>query len=126
MGVDVAMRGLFRSDRAGAGLVHVDPARKLPDPRRRHGGPAAACARRNIMRPGHVHVRIEAPGFRRLTTMLFLEGDPYLDADPVFGVKQSLVMPFVQKRPGSARPDGKAVPSPAWCVDYDFVLARAA
>ena len=75
------------------------------------------------MRPAHVHVRIEAPGYRRLTTMLFVDGDPYLDADPVFGVKQSLVVPF-EKKTDQRAPDGKRVPSPAWCVDYDFVLAR--
>jgi hydroxyquinol 1,2-dioxygenase len=46
------------------------------------------------MRPAHVHVLIEAPGFQRVTTMLFPSTDEYLDADPVFGVKQSLVAAF--------------------------------
>ncbi|MEM7271289.1 MAG: hydroxyquinol 1,2-dioxygenase, partial [Pseudomonadota bacterium] len=81
------------------------------------------AANRNIMRPAHVHVRVEAPGFRRLTSMLFLDGDEFLNSDPVFGVKRSLVMPFVEKT-GQRMPDGKPAPSPAYCVDYDFVLAR--
>jgi hypothetical protein len=38
-------------------------------------------------------------------------------------VKQSLVMPF-EKRDDARAPDGKAMPKGAWCVDYDFVLAR--
>ena len=35
---------------------------------------------------------ISAPGFRKLTTALFPEGDIYLASDPVFGVKKSLVV----------------------------------
>ena len=35
---------------------------------------------------------IEAPGFRKLTTALYPEGDAYLTSDPVFGVKKSLVV----------------------------------
>ena len=35
---------------------------------------------------------IEAPGFRKLTTALYPEGDPYLASDAVFGVKKSLVV----------------------------------
>jgi hypothetical protein len=35
---------------------------------------------------------IRAPGFRKLTTALYPEGDVYLASDPVFGVKKSLVV----------------------------------
>ena len=121
--VEVAMRGLFRSDAQGRVWFLSILPESYPIPDDGTVGQLLHTARRNIMRPAHVHVRIEAPGFRRLTTMLFLEGDPYLDADPVFGVKQSLVMPFVEKTDVRA-PDGKAMPSPCHCVDYDFVLAR--
>ena len=44
------------------------------------------------MRPSHLHMRINAPGFRKLTTALYPEGDIYLASDPVFGVKKSLVV----------------------------------
>ncbi len=121
--VEVAMRGLFRSDAQGRVWFQSILPESYPIPDDGTVGQLLHTARRNIMRPAHVHTRIEAQGFRRLTTMLFLEGDPYLDADPVFGVKQSLVMPFVQKTDARA-PDGKAMPSPCYCVDYDFVLAR--
>lgn len=123
-GVEVAMRGLFRSDAQGRIWFTSVLPESYPIPDDGTVGQLLHTARRNIMRPAHVHVRILAPGFRRLTTMLFLDGDPYLDADPVFGVKQSLVMPF-EKKTDVRAPDGKAVPSPAWCVDYDFVLAKA-
>lgn len=122
--VDVAMRGLFRSDARGRVWFLSILPESYPIPDDGTVGRILHTAGRNIMRPAHVHVRVEAPGFRRLTTMLFLEGDPYLDADPVFGVKQSLVMPFLQET-GARTPDGKTAPSPCWRVDYDFVLARA-
>ena len=35
---------------------------------------------------------ISAPGFRKLTTALYPEGDIYLASDPVFGVKKSLIV----------------------------------
>jgi hydroxyquinol 1,2-dioxygenase len=68
-------------------------------------------------------VRIEAPGFERLTTMLFVEGDPHLDSDPVFGVKSSLIVPFDAKN-GRRTPDGSRVEDGAKVVEHDFVLAK--
>ena len=44
------------------------------------------------MRPNHLHMMIEAPGFRKLVTSLYPEGDAYMESDPVFGVKRSLVV----------------------------------
>lgn len=44
------------------------------------------------MRPNHVHMVIEAPGFRKLTTAIYLEGDEYLLSDAVFGVKEPLIV----------------------------------
>ena len=117
------MRGLFRSDAQGRVWFTSILPTSYPIPSDGTVGGVLRAANRNIMRPGHVHVRIEAPGYRRLTTMLFLEGDDYLNSDPVFGVKRSLIMPFTEKT-GHRMPDGKAAPSPAFCVDYDFVLAR--
>jgi protocatechuate 3,4-dioxygenase beta subunit len=35
---------------------------------------------------------IDAPGFHRLTTALYFEGDPYVSSDVTFGVKKSLVV----------------------------------
>jgi hydroxyquinol 1,2-dioxygenase len=38
------------------------------------------------MRPARVHFMVEAAGFQNLVTHLFVEGDPVLDAEVVFGV----------------------------------------
>jgi Dioxygenase len=35
---------------------------------------------------------IHAPGFHKLVTALYPEGDPYLTSDAVFAVKKSLVV----------------------------------
>jgi protocatechuate 3,4-dioxygenase beta subunit len=37
---------------------------------------------------------VRAPGYKPLTTHIFVEGDPYLESDAVFGVKDSLVVNF--------------------------------
>ncbi|MGO8917887.1 MAG: hypothetical protein ACLQJR_18450 [Stellaceae bacterium] len=56
-----------------------------------------------------------APGYERVTTHLFVDGDPYLDSDVVFGVKNSLVVNFKPK-PGADTLEAK----------YDFGLKPAA
>jgi hydroxyquinol 1,2-dioxygenase len=47
---------------------------------------------RHAWRPAHFHFIVSAPGFRALTTELFFAGDPYLDSDAIFGVRESLVL----------------------------------
>ena len=52
------------------------------------------------MRPNHLHMIVEAPGYHQLITSLYPEGCPYLGSDSVFGVKKSLVvvrLAFLQK-----------------------------
>jgi len=120
----LAMRGLFRTDEHGRIWFRSIMPTSYPIPDDGTVGTLLKTANRSPMRPGHVHVRVESPGFRRLTTMLFIDGDPHLDSDPVFGVKQSLVMSF-EKRSNLRAPDGKALPSPCYAVDYDFTLAKA-
>lgn len=47
---------------------------------------------RHNMRPNHLHMMVEAPGFRKLTSAWYPEGDEWLESDAVFGVKKSLVV----------------------------------
>ena len=44
------------------------------------------------MRPNHLHLMIEAPGYHKLITAVYPEGDEWLASDAVFGVKKSLVV----------------------------------
>lgn len=47
---------------------------------------------RHNMRPNHLHVVVEAPGFHKLVTAFYPEGCDFLRSDCVFGVKKSLVV----------------------------------
>ena len=49
---------------------------------------------RHPYRAPHLHFLIEAPGYRRLITQLFVAGGRYLDSDAVFGVKDELIVDF--------------------------------
>jgi protocatechuate 3,4-dioxygenase beta subunit len=72
--------------------------------------------RRSTMRPAHLHVKIEAPGYRSLATSLYTAGDPYLETDAVFGAKNSLVEEY--------HPAGGNAPV-RYTLERDFVLADA-
>jgi hydroxyquinol 1,2-dioxygenase len=79
---------------------------------------------RHPYRPAHTHMILSAPGFKPVTTHVFVEGDPYLESDAVFGVKNSLVSEFVQHPPGVA-PDGKRMDKVFYTVNFDFGLVPA-
>lgn len=79
---------------------------------------------RHPYRPAHIHFMVQAPGYERLVTHIFVEGDPYLDSDVVFGVKQSLIRPVVDGPPGAA-PDGRKIDEPYAILNCDLALARS-
>jgi hydroxyquinol 1,2-dioxygenase len=64
---------------------------------------------------------LHAESYEPLVTMLFWDGDPYLDCDVVFGVKRSLVADFVQHQPGVA-PDGTYVDELFRTLEWAFTL----
>jgi hydroxyquinol 1,2-dioxygenase len=89
-----------------------------------HDGPVGRLLQalgRPPWRPAHLHITIDAPGYERLATQLFRQGDPYLDVDAVFGVRSSLVADWVRHEPGPT-PDGDASGVPFTTLDFDFVL----
>ena len=79
---------------------------------------------RHPYRPAHVHVIATAPGYERVATHLFVEGDEYLDSDAVFGVKHSLVVDFRDHAAGPT-PDGKQSVAPFCTAEFDFRLVRS-
>jgi hydroxyquinol 1,2-dioxygenase len=76
---------------------------------------------RHPFRPAHIHMIVSAPGFARVTTHLFVAGDPYLDTDAVFAVKQSLIVDFTAHARGPT-PDGGHSATPFSTATYDFRL----
>lgn len=92
-----------------------------------HDGPVGdllAATARGPMRPAHLHFMVTAPEFRTLITHIFIAGDPYLDCDAVFGVKQGLVVEAIRHL-DEAAPDGTH-PHGEWTsITFDLVLATA-
>ncbi len=77
---------------------------------------------RHPMRPAHMHAIVSAPGYQQVITHVFVEGDPYLDSDAVFAVKDSLVGKYQKvDSPDEAKKLG--MPSPFLKLEWDFHLA---
>jgi protocatechuate 3,4-dioxygenase beta subunit len=94
-----------------------------------HDGPVGdllSAAGRSPMRAAHLHFMVEAPEHHRLVTHIFVRGDAHQDSDAVFGVKESLVVDFVEQPAGTATPTGRAVDGPWSRAAFDVVLAPAA
>ena len=92
-----------------------------------HDGPVGRMLERlgrHPWRPAHLHFMITAPGYERLVTHVFRQGDQYLDTDAVFGVRSSLVADWV-RHPAGAAPDGGTSTTPFYTLDFDFVLNAA-
>jgi hydroxyquinol 1,2-dioxygenase len=112
------LRGKFETGTDGRYEFHTLKPVSYPIPTDGPVGALLALQGRQPYRPAHTHFIVSAPGHRRLVTELFAEGDPHLDSDPVFGVKNPLVVEF--------KPDGKDARGRAhFLVEYDFVLERA-
>ena len=63
-------------------------------------------------------------GYESVTTHIFVEGDPYLESDAVFGVKDSLIVPFV-RHDDAGEAARLGLGNPYYAVEYDFVLVRS-
>jgi protocatechuate 3,4-dioxygenase beta subunit len=115
------LRGLFTADTGGRFWFRsvVPVPYPIPD-----DGPVGSLLHRtgrHPYRPAHVHVIADAPGHRPVTTHVFLAGDPYLDSDTVFGVKQSLVRPL-ETVADAAATERHNVVAPYRQLTFDIVL----
>ncbi|ALP65121.1 catechol 1,2-dioxygenase [Paraburkholderia caribensis] len=73
-------------------------------------------------RPAHIHFFVSAPGFRKLTTQINIEGDPYLWDDFAFATREGLV-PAVKKEEGATgKPYG--IDGQFALIDFDFSLVK--
>jgi hydroxyquinol 1,2-dioxygenase len=119
------MRARFRTDANGGFRFWTIRPAAYPIP---HDGPVGKMLEaqgRHPWRPAHVHFMIAAPGHRTLVTHVFATGDPYLDSDVVFGVKDSLIREFAAMPAGTA-PDGREMTQPYHHLNYDFGLRAEA
>jgi hydroxyquinol 1,2-dioxygenase len=76
----------------------------------------------NHMRPAHMHAIVSAPGYQQVITHVFVEGDPYLDGDAVFAVKNSLVGKY-KKVNNAAEAKKLGLANPFLKLEFDFRLS---
>lgn len=71
---------------------------------------------RHPYRPAHMHFIVSADGYDQVTTHTFVAGDPYLQSDAVFGVKDTLIAAFEPVQNGKTR----------WRSAFNFVMSPKA
>ncbi len=74
------------------------------------------------MRPAHMHAIVSAPGYQQVITHVFVEGDPHLDDDAVYAVKDSLVAKY-HKVNDAAEAKKLGMPNPFLKLSWDFRLS---
>ncbi|KII87846.1 hypothetical protein PLICRDRAFT_141845 [Plicaturopsis crispa FD-325 SS-3] len=117
-------RGRLRSDKEGKyGYRAVVPV-PYPIPGDGPVGELLLLLNRHNMRPSHLHLMVEAPGYRKLITALYPEGDKYIKSDTVFGVKKSLVVHLQDVNDESeARKRGFLKGTSFKLLKFDIILA---
>jgi len=121
----VTGRGHLHTDETGGFRFWAVTPTPYPIP---DDGPVGVLLRataRSPMRAAHLHLMVEADGYRTLVTHVFPRGDAYLDSDSVFGVRESLVVDVHQQIPTTPTPDGREVTGPWARIEVDLVLAPA-
>src|ERR671910_2743186 len=118
------LRGLFTTDADGRFWFRSVVPRYYPIPDDGPVGQLLAATGRHPNRPAHLHFIAAAPGYRQVTTHVFVADSPYLDSDAVFAVKASLVrdVPEVDD-PDRAAEVGLA--NPFRTLTFDLSLLRA-
>jgi hydroxyquinol 1,2-dioxygenase len=118
------LRGLFTADDNGRFWFRTIVPRYYPIPTDGPVGELLTATGRHPNRPAHIHFIVSAPGYRPVTTHLFVDDSPYLNSDAVFGVKETLVREFpVTDDPAQAAEVG--LPNPYRTVHFDVDLLRA-
>jgi len=86
------------------------PTQQLLDQLDRHGH-----------RPAHIHFFITAPGYRKLTTQINIDGDEYLHDDFAFATRDDLI-PEVRRVADAAAVHARGLNAPYAEITFDFVL----
>ena len=101
-----ALRGVFHADAEGKFVFRTIKPAFYPIPYDGPVGRLLLATGSHPYRPAHIHFIVSAEDYRPVTTEIFAEGDPYVDSDVVFGVRDSLVVPlYVTSRSTKPRDD---------------------
>ncbi|MEX3815481.1 dioxygenase [Paraburkholderia sp. BR13439] len=115
------MRARFHTDEKGRFWYRSVVPAAYPIPNDGPVGKMLDAQGRHPFRPAHVHFKLGAPGFETVVTHVFIDGDPYLDSDVVFGVKDALITKLLTID-GQVSPGGHEVAPGTSLLTYRFVL----
>jgi len=73
-------------------------------------------------RPAHIHFFVSAPGHRKLTTQINIEGDPRIWDDFAFATRGGLIPKIKQAEGAEGKPYG--VEGQFALIDFDFTLVK--
>lgn len=117
------LRGQFTSDDDGYYWFVTSKPRHYPIPCDGPVGELLKDLDRPSIRPAHIHFIVSASGYEPVITHYFSHDCPFLEQDPVLGVKASLIANF---RPFDAESDHAIadVPGIEWVTSCNFVLVQ--
>lgn len=115
---DLKMRARLMADDEGRFCFRTVVPACYPIPNDGPIGKMLEVQGRHPYRPAHVHFMISAPGHETLATHVFIDGDPYLDSDVVFGVKNSLIRKLEPLEDAHGIEKGAR-------LSYDFTLSES-
>jgi len=125
-GDDPNLRARFIADDEGKISFWTIVPKYYPIPADGPVGDMLAATKRHPYRPAHIHFMIDHEGYEKLVTHLFIEGDPYLDSDAVFGVKQSLIVSLAEGQGTPPAASGKSHAGKWMRLDHTFGLKPTA
>ena len=76
-------------------------------------------------RPAHIHILINAEGYKRHISQNFDAADPYINEHSIFGMRAPLAVPYDQTPGKEVFARFAGIEHPFNIVSVDFVLARA-
>lgn len=124
-GEELGMRGIYRTDNDGRYLLRTTRPKYYPIPTDGPVGDMIRATNRHPYRPGHLHYKISAPGFKTLVTHIFDSTSKYLDSDTVFAVKPALIVDFEEHQMPSETAKRLGITGPYASGEFDFVLSPA-
>ncbi|MBW4617301.1 MAG: hydroxyquinol 1,2-dioxygenase [Desmonostoc vinosum HA7617-LM4] len=110
-------RGQFHTDRDGNYRFETVVPSGYDVPADGPCGEVLRLLGRHTWRAAHIHFKLSATGYLPLTTQVFIEGAPQLDADTTFAVRTNILK--LQKHESA---DAKAQHQPSHTAEFDFVL----
>ncbi|WP_430397266.1 dioxygenase [Ferrovibrio sp.] len=116
---DMNLRGNFITDAEGRfSFRSVKPA-GYPVPVSGPVGALLAAQRRHPYRPAHLHFLFHKPGYKTLITQVFVQGDPHLESDVVFGVTKPLIGDYRLRRD---TPPASDVSGEWYSLEHEFIM----